>query len=115
MSTRDTIPGRMLRKYPAETRILSIHAETGLGYCLNEHELQRRALIQEAVAALDPMQQRVIHYRYLDAPGPRCTPWHDVAFLMYGRRCDSCEIAAYRLHRKAIEALCVEFECLGIE
>ena len=115
MNTRDTLPGRLLRKYPEKTRIIAIHEETGLGYCLNEHEIQRRALIQEAVAALDPMQQRVIHYRYLDAPGPRCTPWHDVAFLMYGRRCDSCEIAAYRLHRKAIEALCVEFECLGIE
>lgn len=115
MSTRDTLPGRLLRKYPEGTRILAIHAETGHGYCLHEKEMRRRSLIVEAVASLDAMQQRVIRCRYLDAPGPRCTPWHDVAFSVYGRWGDSYEKAAFRLHRKAIAALCVEFERLGIE
>lgn len=114
MNTRDTLPGRMLRKYPERTRIIAIHEETGRGLCLDEKETRRRSLIVEAVDTLDFMQQRVIRCRYLDAPGPRCTPWHEVAFMLYGRRGSSYETAAYRLHRKAITALCTEFDRLGI-
>lgn len=63
------------------------------------------AELQPALAALDPMERRVVQARFLDGIYGRCIPWQAVALKLYGKDGPGAVKAAQRLYWSALDAL----------
>lgn len=73
-----------------------------------EIEARRREMreIEAAINALaDPMERLVLQLRYTEGDNCRPMPWREIASRIFGSYSDSCLLATYRLHGRALEEL----------
>ena len=71
-----------------------------------EIEARRREMrvIEDAINALDdPMERLVLQLRYTEGDNCRPMPWREIASRIFGGYSNSCLLATYRLHGRAIE------------
>ena len=71
-----------------------------------EIKARRREMreIEDAINALvDPMERLVLQLRYTEGDNCRPMPWREIASRIFGGYSNSCLLATYRLHGRAIE------------
>ena len=60
--------------------------------------------IEDAINALaDPMERLALQLRYTEGDNCRPMPWREIASRIFGGYSNSCLLATYRLHGRALE------------
>ena len=73
---------------------------------LIEANRQEMARIEAAIDRIaDPMEREVLRLRYIDGSHWRHLPWGEVALRIDGDNDERCLLAAYRLHKRALNSI----------